>query len=156
VASAITGPHACRLILVVPTEEYGLHPAIKPGGRGVEWNLSGLPDTILGTRNSWCNRALLCGLNILSRVLVTVDEFWIGWLDLFGYRSRGPEFDYQRYHIFWEVVGLEPDPLSLVSTIKELLRRNSGGSGLENREYCRGDPWRWPRDTLYQQKLALT
>jgi hypothetical protein len=29
-------------------------------------------------------------------------------------------------------------------------------SGLENREYGRGDPVRWPRDTLYQQKLALT
>jgi hypothetical protein len=29
-------------------------------------------------------------------------------------------------------------------------------SGLENREYGRGDPLRWPRDTLYQLKLALT
>jgi hypothetical protein len=29
-------------------------------------------------------------------------------------------------------------------------------SGLENREYGRGDPLRWPRDTLYPQKLALT
>jgi hypothetical protein len=28
--------------------------------------------------------------------------------------------------------------------------------GLENREYGRGDPLRWPRDTLYPQKLALT
>jgi hypothetical protein len=27
---------------------------------------------------------------------------------------------------------------------------------LENREYGRGDPLRWPRDTLYPQKLALT
>jgi hypothetical protein len=29
-------------------------------------------------------------------------------------------------------------------------------SGLENREYGGGDPLRWPRDTLYPQKLALT
>jgi hypothetical protein len=29
-------------------------------------------------------------------------------------------------------------------------------SGLENREYGRGDPLRWPRDTLYPQKLPLT
>jgi hypothetical protein len=29
-------------------------------------------------------------------------------------------------------------------------------SGLENREYGRGDPLRWPRDTLYPQKLTLT
>jgi hypothetical protein len=75
-----------------------------------------------------------------------------------GYRSRGPGFDSQRYHIFWEVVGLERGPLSLVSTTEELLGRNisSSGSGLENREYGRGDPLRWPRDTYYPQKLALT
>jgi hypothetical protein len=29
-------------------------------------------------------------------------------------------------------------------------------SGLENWEYGRGDPLRWPRDALYPQKLALT
>jgi hypothetical protein len=28
--------------------------------------------------------------------------------------------------------------------------------GLENREYGCMDPWRWPRGTLYPQKLALT
>jgi hypothetical protein len=32
-----------------------------------------------------------------------------------GYRSRGPGFDSRRYQIFWEVVGLEWGPLSLVS-----------------------------------------
>jgi hypothetical protein len=37
-----------------------------------------------------------------------------------------------------------------------LLERNSSGSGLENREYSRGDPLRWPRNTLYPQKFALT
>jgi hypothetical protein len=39
-----------------------------------------------------------------------------------GYRSRGPGF------------GLERGPLSLVSTIEELLGRNSSGSSLENRD----------------------
>jgi hypothetical protein len=73
-----------------------------------------------------------------------------------GYRSRGPGFDFQRYQIFWEVVGLERGPLSLVSTIEERLGRNSSSSGLQNREYGRGDPLRWLRDTLYPQKLALT
>jgi hypothetical protein len=53
-------------------------------------------------------------------------------------------------------VALERGPLSLVSTIEELRRSNSSGSGLENRECGRGDPFRWPRDTLYPQKLALT
>jgi hypothetical protein len=28
--------------------------------------------------------------------------------------------------------------------------------GLENRDYGRGDLLRWPRDTLYQLKLALS
>jgi hypothetical protein len=72
-----------------------------------------------------------------------------------GYRFRGPGFDSRCYQIFW-VVGLERGPLSLVSTTEELLGRNSSGFGLENREYGRGDPLRWPRDTLYPHKLALT
>jgi hypothetical protein len=53
-------------------------------------------------------------------------------------------------------VGLEQDPLSLVSTIEELLERKSFGSGLESREYGSRDPSRLPRGTLYSQKLALT
>jgi hypothetical protein len=53
-------------------------------------------------------------------------------------------------------VVLERGSFSLVSTIEELLGRNRSGSGLENRDYGRGDPLRWPRDTLYPQKLALT
>jgi hypothetical protein len=53
-------------------------------------------------------------------------------------------------------VGLYRGSLSLVSTIEELLGRNSSGWGLENREYGRGDPLRLPRDTLYPQKLSLT
>jgi hypothetical protein len=64
-------------------------------------------------------------------------------------------FDSRRYHIFWDVVGLERGPFSLMSTIEELLGRKSRGSGLENREYCRRDPLRWPRGTLCLQRLAL-
>jgi hypothetical protein len=71
-----------------------------------------------------------------------------------GYRSIDPGFDSRRYQISWEVVGLERGPLSLVSTIEELLGRKSSGSGLEIREYCRRDPSRWPRGTLYPQKVG--
>jgi hypothetical protein len=53
-------------------------------------------------------------------------------------------FDSFRHHIFWEVVGLERGPLSLVITIEELLERKSSFSYLENREYCRRDLSRWP------------
>jgi hypothetical protein len=53
-------------------------------------------------------------------------------------------------------VGLEQGPLSLVSTIEELLQIKSSGSGLESREYGRRDPFRWPRGTLCPQELALT
>jgi hypothetical protein len=58
--------------------------------------------------------------------------------------------------MFWEVVGLERGPLSLVSTIEELLEWKSSGSGLENLDYGRRDLSRWPRCSLYPQKLALT
>jgi hypothetical protein len=39
---------------------------------------------------------------------------------------------------------------------EEQLEKNSSGSGLENREHGCDDSLRWPRDTLYLQKLALT
>jgi hypothetical protein len=53
--------------------------------------------------------------------------------------------------------GSGTGPLSLVSTIEELLqRKKSSGSGLESREYGGRDLSRWPRDTLHPQKLALT
>jgi hypothetical protein len=53
-------------------------------------------------------------------------------------------------------VGLERGPLSLVSTIEELLGRKSSGSGLESREHGRRGPSRRPRGTLYPQMLTLT
>jgi hypothetical protein len=66
-------------------------------------------------------------------------------------------FESRRYKIFWQAVGLERGPLSLVSTIEELLKRKSSCIGLENREYGHRNPSRWPRGTLYpKKKLALT
>jgi hypothetical protein len=51
-------------------------------------------------------------------------------------------------------VGLERGPLSLVSTIEELLGGKSSISGLEIREYGRRDPSRWPHGILYLQKVG--
>jgi hypothetical protein len=67
-----------------------------------------------------------------------------------------PGFDSRPYQIFWKVVGLERHPLSLMSTIEELLERENSGSCLESRKYDRRDPSRWPCDIFYQQKLVLT
>jgi hypothetical protein len=85
-----------------------------------------------------------------------VDRLWCLVVRVPGYRSRGPGFDSQGYQIFWEVVGLEQGPLSLVRIIEKLLEWKNRGSGQENRFNDWGDPLRWPRDTLYPQKLALT
>jgi hypothetical protein len=53
-------------------------------------------------------------------------------------------------------MGLERSPLSLVSTIKELLGRKSSSSGLENRDYgCKGSAALTTRHPVYPQKLAL-
>jgi hypothetical protein len=60
-------------------------------------------------------------------------------------------FDSRLYQIFWEAVGLERGPLSLVSTIEELLRRNISVSGPENREHGRRDLSRWPRTPYWGQ-----
>jgi hypothetical protein len=51
-------------------------------------------------------------------------------------------FDFRRYQMFREVVGLERGPLSLVSTTEELPERKSSGSCLKNREYGRSNPSR--------------
>jgi hypothetical protein len=72
-----------------------------------------------------------------------------------GYRSRGP-CSIPGATRFFREVGLERGPLSLVSTIEELLGRNNSGSGLENRDNGRRGHSRWLRDTLYPQLLALT
>jgi hypothetical protein len=64
-------------------------------------------------------------------------------------------FDSRHYQIFWEVVGLERGPPSLVSTIEVVLGRKGSGSGLGTREYSRTNLSRWPHGILYPQKLAL-
>jgi hypothetical protein len=90
--------------------------------------------------------SLSCFCSLLRALVVRVP----------GYRFRCPGFDSRHNRIFWEVVGLERGPLSLVNTTEELFGSKSRGSGLENREYGRRNPLCWPRNTLYPQKLTLT
>jgi hypothetical protein len=49
-------------------------------------------------------------------------------------------FGSQCYQIFWEVIGLERAPLSLVIATEELIERKSAGCGLENRDYGHRGP----------------
>jgi hypothetical protein len=51
-------------------------------------------------------------------------------------------FDSRRCQIFREVVGLERDPLCLVSKLRSYLEEKGSGCGLEKLEYGRGDLWR--------------
>jgi hypothetical protein len=91
-----------------------------------------------------CIIFLFMALLNLCQLQVSVILFCLGFIAVRvpGCRSRGPGLDSRHYQIFWEVVGLERGPLSLVSTIEELLGRKSSGFGLENREYCHRDPLR--------------
>jgi hypothetical protein len=117
--------------------------------------------TIWRTEHSWLSglERRLLGIGALSQSLHRLLYVTVWYIVLFavsGYRFRGPVFCSRHYQIFWEVVGLERRPLSLVSTTEELQGTNSSGSGPENLEYGRRDPLCWPRDTLYPQKFALT
>jgi hypothetical protein len=101
-----------------------------------------------------CSREVVCfqwDTNWISKYYVERNDRLCGLVvRVAGYRSRGPGSIPGTTRFFWQVVGLERGPLSLVSTTEELL-------GIENREYGRRDSSRWPRGTLYpQKKLALT
>jgi hypothetical protein len=54
-------------------------------------------------------------------------------------------------------VGLERGPLSLISTIEELLGKNTSGSGLENLDYGhRGSSAMTKQHPTVHKKLSLT
>jgi hypothetical protein len=73
-----------------------------------------------------------------------------------GYRSSGPGLDSRRFQIFWEAAGLERDPLSLVKKTEELLEGKLAAPARKTEINGRWNPLRWPRVTLYPQKVALT
>jgi hypothetical protein len=64
------------------------------------------------------------------------DDYFCGQSSWLQIQRSG--FDSRRYQIFWDV-GLERGPLSLMSTIEELLERKSSGSCLEIQEYGHRD-----------------
>jgi hypothetical protein len=73
------------------------------------------------------------------------------------YRSRDPGFDSRHFQVFWEVVGLEWGPLSLVRITEELLEWKSSGFGFRKpRLTAVGIRCADHATPLYRQKLALT
>jgi hypothetical protein len=108
-------------------------------------------------QSSWLNNAdVLCFLWSTSWLYICYVEesrppLWSSgqssWLQI-----QRSELDSRRYQNFWEVVGLERGPHSLVSTIEEVLWRESSGSDLENRDCRRADYV----THLYPKNLALT
>jgi hypothetical protein len=68
--------------------------------------------------------------NTFSFNVILLPLFWkASMVTVPVYRSRNPGFDSRRYQIFWEVVGLERGPVSLVRITEELLEWKSSGSG---------------------------
>jgi hypothetical protein len=108
-----------------------------------------------------CLEILISGLvtKLIECINLTVLSFVLGSLWSSGQSSwlqmQRSEFDSRRYQIFWEVVGLERGPPSLVSTTEELLERRSRGSRLENRDYGRrGSDTLTTRHLLYPKKVG--
>jgi hypothetical protein len=116
---------------------------------GQEGNICAYGTAYCTTRfwgKKWVENDVFC---LSFRSVHTLTHFFIVHFSVFSHWQ--PEISG-----VYAAVGLERGPLSLVSTIEELLGRNSSSSGLEIREYRSGDSLCWPRDTLYPQNLVLT
>jgi hypothetical protein len=95
-----------------------------------------------------CNYVIKIWLSMFKTVPLLWSSSPSSWLQI-----QRPEFHSQRYQIIW-VVGLERGLLSLMNTTEELLERKNSGSGLQNRDYGRRVPRRWPSDTLLSAKVG--
>jgi hypothetical protein len=110
-------------------------------------------------QSSWLRKAdascFLCGTNWIYICYVEESRLPL-WSSSQSSWLQRSWFDSRRYQNFWEVVGLERGPLSLVSTIEGLLGRKNSGSGLDSREYGRRAQLRCTRGIQYPKNLALT
>jgi hypothetical protein len=72
------------------------------------------------------------------------------------YRSRGPGLDSRWFKIFWEAAGLNGVHSASWEQLRSYLEEIVAAPVYKIEIGYRGNPLRWPRDTLYPQKLALT
>jgi hypothetical protein len=119
-------------VLSVIAETIGYIPATEGKKRGAEF-VTGFTEL-----HSCCLWTEGAGYSVVIRKSVGVGSWEMrnqktasqsSWLQI--QRSR---FHSRPCQIFWDLVGLERGPLSLLSTIEALLGRESNGSGLENRD----------------------
>jgi hypothetical protein len=124
------------------------------GGRGVDSRLTKL--CCRKNAKKWNPDAI--GQNIIKKTIVQNGGCFATDDESKKFKEVRTSLPFEEHVTFWErnFVSSEKGPLSLESTIEELVGRKSSGSGLENREYERRDPSRWLCDTPYPQKLALT
>jgi hypothetical protein len=88
------------------------------------WNILKRPLPFLKLYHYFIHSHVFCCMihseNFEFRMSYIWPPLWSsGWTSRLQIRRSG--FDSQRYHIFWEVVGLEWGPLTLMSTIEDLL-----------------------------------
>jgi hypothetical protein len=93
-----------------------------------------------------------CGVQYIY-IYIYISPLWSSgqsfWLQIRRSRFRFPGTTRKK-----KLVGLKRGPLSLVSVIEELFGRNCSDCGLVSRKYGRRDSSRWPRGTLYPQKVG--
>jgi hypothetical protein len=58
----------------------------------------------------------------IDLIILLIDLLWCLVVIVPGYRRRVPCFNFRRCQIFWEVVGMERGPLSLVGITEEQLK----------------------------------
>jgi hypothetical protein len=84
--------------------------------------LLGLVLNYLSTGTAFLHYIINAFLILFSFMFGQWPPLWSSGLSSWQHIQRSG-FNSRRYQILWEVVGLEPGPLSLVSTIEELLGR---------------------------------
>jgi hypothetical protein len=88
-------------------------------------------------------------------IVIIIDRLYGLWSNgqSFWLQIHMSGFDSRHYQIFWEAVGLERGPLSLMSTIEELLERKVAAPVQKTEIRAVGNPPCWLRDIPLSAKV---